>query len=142
MNPATKAADKKALEKAATTEVQQSGGTVSGLADGWLEMVHSGEQISLAAARQFIEMVDVVLPIQGGDDSRRRKLIDGAFGLADQAAAAQLAITRSALRRASVFHVDVDVHVDTDVKAFNDIDVGVTVPTDVGAFTSKGQSLK
>lgn len=101
-------------------------------------MARSGQEASLQAARGFIDLVDVAVPIEGGDDSHRRRLIDGAFHLADQTAAAQLGVMRSALRRRQLLHVGVGM--DTFLKAFNDVNVNVnvSVPTDVGAFKWRG----
>lgn len=97
-------------------------------------MVRSSQEASLHAARGFIDLVDMAVPIEGGDDSHRRRLIDGAFQLADQTAAAQLGAMRSALHRPQLLHVE------NVVKAFNDVNVNVTVtvPTDVGAFKWRG----
>ncbi|MBJ7458133.1 MAG: hypothetical protein JHD02_02990 [Thermoleophilaceae bacterium] len=78
--------------------------------------------------------MDLALPIEGGDDSHRRRLIDGAFRLADQTAAAQLSVMRSALHRRRLSYGGLGF--DAVVKAFNDVNVNVnvSVPTDVGAF--------
>lgn len=105
--------------------------------DAWFSAARGGQETSLQAARQFVELVDVVLPVQGGDDSRRRKLIDGAFTLVDKTAAAQLTMARRAL------HGAVLVYVNFDIKAFNGVDVGVdvTVPTDVGMFKTREEHL-
>lgn len=105
--------------------------------DAWFSAARGGQETSLQAARQFVELVDVVLPVQGGDDSRRRRLIDGAFSLMDSAASAQLSMTRRAL------HGAVLVYVNFDIKAFNGVDVGVdvTVPTDVGMFKTREEGL-
>lgn len=118
----------------------QRRGAVNELSDSWFSMVRSSQESAIDTARKFVDLVDVVLPVQGGEDSRRRRLIDGAFDLADRAAAAQLGVMRSALQSAVLVYVDVDVSVDTDVDAFNGVDVGVdvSVPTDVGAFKTKG----
>jgi hypothetical protein len=115
---------------------------VDSLSESWFSMVRSGQESALDTARKFVDLVDVVLPVQGGEDSRRRRVIDGAFDLADRAAAAQLGMMRSAVQSAVLVYVDVDVNVDTDVDAFNGIDVGVdvTVPTDVGAFKTRGSN--
>lgn len=117
-------------------------GPVTELSEAWFSMARSGQQSAIGAVRKFVDLVDVVLPLQGGDDSRRRRLVDGAFDLADRAAAAQLGMMRSAVQSAVLVYVDVNVSVDTDVDAFNGIDVGVdvTTPTDIVAFKIKGGS--
>lgn len=117
-------------------------GPVTELSEAWFSMARSGQQSAIGAVRKFVDLVDVVLPLQGDDDSRRRRLVDGAFDLADRAAAAQLGMMRSAVQSAVLVYVDVNVSVDTDVDAFNGIDVGVdvTTPTDIGAFKIKGGS--
>lgn len=106
--------------------------------DAWFSMARSGQESAINTVRRFVDLVDSVLPVQGGDDSRRRKLVDGAFDLVDRAAEAQLGMMRSAVQSAVLVYVDVGVH--TDVDAFNgvDVDVDVSVPTDVGAFKTKG----
>jgi hypothetical protein len=110
-------------------------GAATGLSDAWFSMARSGQEHSLQAARQFIDLVDAVLPVQGGEDSHRRRLIDGAFDLADRVGAAELGMMRSAVQSAVLFDVDVNVNVDTDVDAFNGVEVGVNVPTDVHALS-------
>ena len=117
-------------------------GVMTEMSEAWYQMARGGQTASLDALRKF---VDVVVPLQGGDDSRRRKLINGAFDLADRAGAAQLGLARGALQNSVLVYVDVgvdvDVNVDTDVDAFTGVDVGVdvNVPTDVGAFKHASQ---
>lgn len=107
------------------------------MTDAWFSAARGGQETSLQAARQFVELVDVVLPVQGGDESKRRRLIDGAFTFVDSAASAQLSMARRAL------HGAVLVYVNFDIKAFNGVDVGVdvTVPTDVGMFKTREEGL-
>lgn len=117
-------------------------GVMTEMSEAWYQMARGGQTASLDALRKF---VDVVVPLQGGDESRRRKLINGAFDLADRAGAAQLGLARGALQNSVLVYVDVgvdvDVNVDTDVDAFTGVDVGVdvNVPTDVGAFKHASQ---
>jgi hypothetical protein len=131
-----------ALETTDEARAQHHHNRAMEVSDAWFSMARGSQEMSLRAARSFIDLVDTVLPIEGGDDSHRRRLIDGAFDLADRTAAAQLGMMRSAVRSAVLVNIDFDVgvNVDTDVDAFNGIDVGVdvSVPTDVGAFKSKG----
>lgn len=71
-----------------------------------------------------------MLPIQGGDQSLRRGLIDGAFAMADRVALAQLSATRSLIHRPSLPAVGMAMKLIelTDVN----VNVGVNVPTNVG----------
>ncbi|MBI4898166.1 MAG: hypothetical protein HY827_07345 [Actinobacteria bacterium] len=109
------------------------------LSDAWFRAVRERQESAIGRARRFVDVVDKVLPVRGGEDSRRRTLIDGAFELADWAAETQLGLARSAMQSAMLVYVDVNVNVDTDVDAFanNDTKVDVSVPTDVGAFKAK-----
>lgn len=118
-------------------EAQQQPGTelvstqrngASDVADLWYDFARSGQKATLEALRDF---VNLAVPMQGGKDSKRRKLIDGAFAIADRAGAAPLGMMAGAIRGATVFYVDVAVNVNTDVDAFRDVNVGVSVPTDV-----------
>lgn len=93
----------------------------------WYDFARSGQRKSLKIARRA---VDLALPLQGGRDSRRRQLVDGAFAIADQAGAAQLALARGALRGTLGTYFDIVVNID----AFNGIAVDVTVPTKVKAL--------
>lgn len=113
-------------------------GVMTEMSEAWFQMARGGQVATLDALRK---VVDVAIPFQGGDESRRRKLIDGAFDLADRVGAAQLGLTRGALQSAVLVYVDVGVEVNTDVDAFNGVDVGVdvNVPTDVGAFKHSNQ---
>jgi hypothetical protein len=122
--------------------VTERAGTATELSEAWFSLTRSGQERTLGAARRFVDLVDVVLPLQGGDDSRRRQVIDGAFERADRAGAAQLDVMRSALQNTVLvyFDVDVGVAVDTAVKAFNGNDVDVTVPTDVGFLNRRGSA--
>lgn len=98
------------------------------ISDLWYDFARGGQKATLEALREF---VNVAVPMQGGKGSRRRKLIDGAFAIADQAGAMPLDAMRGALRGAMVVYFDVVVNVTTDVDAFKDINVGVNVPTNV-----------
>lgn len=100
--------------------------------DGGFALARFGQEASLAAARDFVDQVDRLLPLQGGDDSLRRSLIDGAFSLADRVAEAQLSAARSVLHRPSIPVANVALK----VLSFQDINVnvGVNVPTDVAAI--------
>lgn len=126
MNPQTTA-----LEKA--SEQRQS--SAAEVVDAGFAVARFGQEASLHAAREFVELVGNVLPVQGGEDSLRRGLIDGAFNLADTVAAAQLGAMRSVVHRPRLPFVDLDLQAFTfkDV----DVDVAVSVPTDVGMFNSK-----
>lgn len=112
---------------------------ITDLSDAWFSTLRGQQESAFGTARRLVDVVDKVFPVQGGDESRRRKLIDGAFELADWAAETQLDLMRSAMQSAVLVYVDVNVNVDTDVEAFsnNDTNVDVTVPTDVGAFNVK-----
>lgn len=114
----------------------------AGLSDPWFEKAQSGQQAAFDAVRKFVEIVDTTVPVIGGDDSRRRKLIEGAIDVVDLAARVQLGLMRGAVQSAVLVNVgvDVDVNVDTDVDAFTGVDVSVAVPTDVGAFKTKGST--
>ncbi len=116
------------LDRPATKEQSAAAEIV----DGGFALARFGQEASLAAVRDFIDQVDRVLPVQGGDDSRRRALIDGAFSVADRVAAAQLAATRSVIHRPSVPVVNIALK----AFAFEDVhvNVGVNVPTDVAAL--------
>lgn len=103
-------------------------GLITEMSDAWFEMARGGQTATLEALRK---VVDIAIPLQGGEDSRRRKLIDGAFELADRAGAAPLDLARGALQGSVLVYFDVDVTVDTDVDAFTGVDVDVTVPTNV-----------
>lgn len=103
-------------------------GLITEMSDAWFEMARGSQTATLEALRK---VVDVALPLQGGEDSRRRKLIDGAFDLADRAGAAPLGMARGALQGSVLVYFDVDVTVETDVDAFTGVDVDVTVPTNV-----------
>lgn len=120
-------------------ELAAKQGPVAELSDAWILALRGRQESALGTARKFVDVVDKVFPVQGGDESRRRKLIDGAFEFADWAAETQLDVMRSAMQSAVMVYVDVNVNVDTDVEAFanNDTNVDVTVPTDVGAFNVK-----
>lgn len=110
----------------ALVEATRSGADVA--ADIWYDMARDGQRKTLGALRQC---VDLTAPLQGGKDSRRRRLIDGAFALADQAGEAQLALARGAMRGAMVVYMDIAVNVSTDFDALSGISVDVSVPTDV-----------
>ncbi len=114
------------------------------LSDAWFRMVREQQESALGRARRFVDVVDKVLPVRGGEDSRRRMLVDGAFELVDWAAETQLGLARSAMQNAMLVYVDVNVNVDTDVDAFanNDTKVNVSVPTDVGAFKAKTKGAR
>lgn len=118
--------------------LQKRDGVMTEMSEAWFQMARGGQTTSLEALRKI---VDIAVPLQGGDESRRRKLIDGAFDLADRVGAAQLGLARGALQSAVLVYVDVGVEVNTDVDAFNGVDVGVdvNVPTDVGAFKHSNQ---
>lgn len=116
-----------AAERAAKT-IAKRDGVITELSDTWFEMARGGQTATLGALRKI---VDAAVPLQGGEDSRRRKLIDSAFDLADRAGAAQLGLARGALQGSVLVYFDVDVTVDTDVDAFTGVDVDVTVPTNV-----------
>lgn len=123
-----------ALERQPTTASQaEPVNRATEVTDAWFSAARGGQETSLQAARQFVELVDVVLPVQGGDESKRRRLIDGAFALVDNASAAQLSMARRALHGVTLFYVNFDI------KAFNGVDVAVdvSVPTDVGAFKTR-----
>lgn len=115
-------------------------GQVTELSDAWFASVRSRQSSALDKARKLVNLVDAVVPVQGGEASRRRKLVDGAFELADWAAGAQLELARSAMRGAVTVYVDVAVNVDADVDAFNGVEtnVDVEVPTDVGFLKHRG----
>lgn len=103
----------------------------TGISDQWFDMTQTGQQTAFDVIRKFVEIVDMTVPVIGGDTSRRRKLIEGAIDVADLAARAQLGLMRGAVQNAVLVNVGVDV----DVNAFNGVDVAV--PTDVGAFNAK-----
>jgi hypothetical protein len=138
------------LEKAAPKRQSKAADVV----DNGFAIARYGQEASLAAARDFIDLVDNVLPIQGGDQSLRRKMIDGAFSMADTVAAAQLAATRSVIHRPSMpavnlalkmfeltdINVNVGVSVPTNVGVNAPTEVGVTVPTNVDVFNLKNTS--
>lgn len=107
-------------------EPPRNGGVAA--SDLWYDFARSGQRATLEALRNF---VDVAVPIQGGKDSRRRKLIDGAFAIADTAGALPLEAMRGATRSMMVTYFDVVVNVNTDVDALREINVGVNVPTNV-----------
>ena len=138
MSPTKTALDKPAAAKAKPKrEIEpKAEERANELSEAWFSMARGGQETSFDIARR---LVDIILPLQGGEDSRRRQLIDGAFDLADRAAAAQLGMMRGAVKSAVNVYIDVDVNVDTDVDAFTGVDVGVdvTVPTDVGAFKNR-----
>lgn len=102
------------------------------VADIWHDFARGGQVKTLEVLRQC---VDLAIPLQGGKGSRRRKLIDGAFALADQAGAAQLGMARGVLQGATSTYFDIVVNVNTNVgtnlELLKGVDVDVTVPTDV-----------
>lgn len=114
-------------EKIAAAAAKRDG-LVTEMSDVWFQMARGSQTATLDALRK---VVDVALPLQGGEDSRRRKLIDGAFELADRAGAAPLDMARGAMNSSVLVYFDVDVTVETDVDAFTGVDVDVTVPTNV-----------
>ena len=120
-----------ALEKLPVQE--QS--TAAEIVDSGFAMARLGQEATFHAARAFVDLVDTVLPVQGGEDSIRRELIDSAFHLADQAAVAQLRAVRSVVHRPHLPFVNLDLQAFTFEGV--DVDVAVSVPTDVGAFNSK-----
>lgn len=124
------------LDKPAAAELE-SQDRATELTDAIFSRARRNQESSFQMARQFVDLVDVVLPVQGGEDSHRRRLIDGVFDLADRAASTPLEMMRSAIQNA------VHVYVNVDVAAFNGVDVAVdvTVPTDVGAFKSQSNPL-
>jgi hypothetical protein len=126
MNATTTALEKK-------SDRQKS--TASEVVDAGFGVARFGQEASLAAAREFVELADKVLPVQGGEDSLRRGLIDGAFQFADQVSAAQLSAVRSVIHRPHMPGLNLALQAFTfeDVK----VNVGVSVPTDVGAFNTK-----
>jgi hypothetical protein len=115
--------------------VAQTKDGAEAVADIWYQFARAGQQGSLEALRQF---VDLVIPMQGGKDSRRRSLIDGAFAIADQASAAPLIAARGAVRGMTSTYFDVVVNVNTNVatnvELLKGVDVDVTVPTTVKTF--------
>ncbi|MBJ7348545.1 MAG: hypothetical protein JHC87_08255 [Thermoleophilaceae bacterium] len=125
--PATngKAAAKKAQPDAKDSRVLD-------ISDQWLGYARTGQVLALEATRKFVELVDDTVPL-GGEGSRRRELVNGAFQLADGVAQAQLGLLRGAV------HGMVFVNVAVDVNAFNGTDVDVSVPTSV--FTRNQQQL-
>lgn len=134
-------AGRKAATSASKEVAQRSAGTdlakrkPAGISDQWFDMAQTGQQTAFDVIRKFVEIVDMTVPVIGGDTSRRRKLIEGAIDVADLAARAQLGLMRGAVQNAVLVNVGVDV----DVNAFNGVDVAVdvAVPTDVGAFNTK-----
>lgn len=120
-----------ALEK--TEDVQQS--SAADFVDGSFALARLGQEATLQAARNLVDLVDSVVPVQGGDDSFRRGMVDGAFRLADELASSQLRAVRSVVHRPQLFMLDLDFNAFTFEGV--DVNVAVQVPTDVGAFNSK-----
>lgn len=106
----------------AVPELEADGAEV--VAGLWYDFARGGQKKSLRVLRK---VVNIAIPLQGGHDSRRRQVIDGAFATADQAGAIPLNIARSALRSALTPYFDVVVN----IEAFNGVAVDVTVPTNV-----------
>jgi hypothetical protein len=115
--------------------VTQTKDGADAVADLWYQFARAGQHGSLDALRQF---VNVAVPMQGGEGSRRRRLIDGAFAIADHAGAAPLGVARGAIRGMTSTYFDIVVNVNTNVgtnvELLKGVDVDVTVPTNVNTL--------
>lgn len=113
------------LEKSAV----KSKSAAAEVVDAGFALARFGQEATLSAARDFVELVDSVVPLQGSDDSLRRSLVDGAFSLADHVAAAQLAGVRSLIHRPHLPGLNLALQAFTFEGI--DVNVGVSVPTNV-----------